>query len=199
MVVVNFSDKEVSYAYEEGKKRHYAKHESFREKGAVKIKDAKTNYESHSIGFLGELAWAKFTDQEVDTSIYEVRDSGEDFVGTEVKTITYYGEGEPELKIPKAEFEKRSSVKNYVLVRANKNNLNAVELLGTISRKDFFDKKSIKQYKKNYPINYVVPLSLMNSVKEDGFLSSFSTYSDCMPAGVRLPKIKISKNSSRKH
>lgn len=193
MVVVNFSDKEVSYAYEEGKKRHYAKHESFREKGAVRIKDAKTNHESHSVGFLGELAWAKFTDQEVDTAIYEVRDSGEDFAATEVKTITYHGEGEPELKIPKAEFEKRSSVKNYVLVRVNKNNLNAVELLGTISRKDFFDKKNVKQYKKNYPINYVVPLSLMNSVKEDDFLSSFSIYSDCMPVGVRLPKIKISK------
>ena len=99
MVVINFSDEEVSYAFDQGKKRHYAKDESFREKSPVKIKDSKSKHESHSIGFLGELAWAKFTNQEVDTAIYAVRDSGEDFAGTEVKTITYYGEGEPEFKL----------------------------------------------------------------------------------------------------
>ena len=193
MVVINFSDQEVSYAFEQGKKRHYAKDESFREKGSVKIKNAKSKHESHSIGFLGELAWAKFTNQEVDTTIYAVRDSGEEFAGTEVKTITYCGEGEPELKIPKAEFQKRKSVQNYVLVRINTSNLNKVELLGTISRKDFFEKKIIKQYNVNYPINFITPLSKMNSVSSNDFLSSFSKYTDCMPAGVRLPEIVISK------
>lgn len=193
MVVINFSNEEVSYAFDQGKKRHYAKDESFREKSSVKIKDAKSKHESHSIGFLGELAWAKFTNQKVDTAIYSVRDSGEDFAGTEVKTITYYGEGEPELKIPKAEFEKRKSVQNYVLVRINTSNLNKAELLGTISRRDFFENKVVKQYKRNYPINFITPLSKMSPVLDNDFLSSFSKYTDCMPAGVRLPEIVISK------
>ena len=61
------------------------------EKGHVKIKDSKLNYESHAIGFLGEYAWGKFTNQSVDLAIYSVRDSGEDFPETEVKTITYTG------------------------------------------------------------------------------------------------------------
>ena len=193
MVTISLSKDEVSFGYTQGKKRHYAKDISFREKGHVKIKDSKLNYESHAIGFLGEYAWGKFTNQSVDLAIYSVRDSGEDFPETEVKTITYTGTGEPELKIPIEEFNERKSVNKYVLAKIDKNNPEKVELLGTISRKDFKKKSKKRQYKKNYPWNYIVPLSQMSKVKPKNFLSSFSSYKDCMPPGVRLPKIKISE------
>ena len=98
MIEVSISEKELKNIYSLAKKRHDAKSMSFRNTGIL-IKDPKSVYSPHSIGLLGEHAWGKHTGQSVDKNIYDIRDEGEDFTNTEVKTITYFGNGEPELKI----------------------------------------------------------------------------------------------------
>ena len=109
----------------------------------------------------------------VDEDIYEIRDS-EDFDGEEIKTITYYGHGEPELKIKVTEFDSKKP-KKYILARTNKEKIlkaltaNAensieIELLGVISRDDFDTNKIKKRYGFNNPLNYIVGRSKMNEV-----------------------------------
>ena len=189
MVKILISQKELKSIYSLAKKRHDSKDMSFRNTGIL-IKDPKSVYSPHSIGLLGEHAWGKHIGESVDRKIYKVRDDGEDFAGTEVKTITYFGKGEPELKIKKEEFHsKKPSL--YVLARVDKKKLNTVELLGTISREDFESKKKEKQYRSDNPINYVVPLSDMTKVSNKNFFSSFDSYDGCIPPGVRLPEIQI--------
>ena len=87
---------------------------------------------------------------------------------------TYYGHGEPELKIKVTEFNSKKP-KKYILARTNKEKIlkaltvnaeNAIdiELLGVISRNDFDTNKTIKRYGAKNPLNYIVGLSKMNEV-----------------------------------
>lgn len=79
----------------------------------------------------------------------------------EVKTITYSGAGEPELKIPVTEYEKRIPPECYVLTRLNLDKME-IAILGTITRHKFDLLKKKKQYGQSKPINYVVPLCVMD-------------------------------------
>lgn len=168
---IKLTNKQVTFALSTAIQRHNAKHESFRNKDTeeflnkskeelCKKAGVDVQYMSHYIGVLGELAWAIATGQEIDKNIYSVRDSGEDFAGVEIKTITYFGEGEPELKIPVTEYEKRTNIDIYVLARVSTKR-NEVELLGMISKEDFDKNKQKKRYSANKPLNYVVPLCKM--------------------------------------
>jgi hypothetical protein len=117
-------------------------------------------YMAHFLGVIGELGYSLVTGEDVDEEIYAVRDGGQDFDGVEVKTITYMGAGEPELKIPVGEYERRIPPNSYVLVRFDLNR-NEVDVLGQITRSNFDEKKKKKQYGRNKPLNYIVPLSSM--------------------------------------
>jgi hypothetical protein len=167
-MIVLLEKNEIKYAIELGKKRHNAKDISFRNAGTIKInsrfflESINKQFYPHIIGVLGEMAYSKVYKKSMDTNIYAVRDGGEDFPGIEIKAITYFGNGEPELKIPKQEYKTRTKINTYVLVRVDKDDLSCVELLGKISRKEFDKKKISKQYSINYPENWVVPLSLMD-------------------------------------
>ena len=189
MVTIKIDTNEFAEIKLIAQKRHDAKDRSFRDTGIL-IREPSTVYAPHTIGLLGEFAWGKYTHQSIDTKIYKVRDDGQDFHNTEVKTITYFGTGEPELKIKQQEFQSKTPAL-YVLTRVNKNDLTKVELLGTISRKDFEAKKKEKQYSAGNPLNYVVSLSEMNEVNEVDFLADFGPYDNCAPPGVLLPDIKI--------
>ena len=166
MIEIHFSDHDLFLARDLARKRHDAKDISFRNSSVIGKQESE--YDPHTIGVLGELAWSKYSGQEIDSNIYSVRDSGEDFPRTEVKSITYTGKGEPELKIKKTEYESRKPPALYVLVQINKKYLNKAQILGTISRASFDELKKEKQYGKNMPINYIVPLSVMGKpVNED--------------------------------
>ena len=169
---INISKDYQKYALEIDIKRHEAKALSFRNKSLfnnVSIPNESTGipneYMPHYIGVLGEIAWSIATGENIDTNIYPVRDNGEDFNGVEIKTITYKGLGEPELKITKKEFFERKSPRIYVLTRIDITSNNAeVEILGKIEKREFDRLKVEKQYGKNKPINYIVPLSLMTKI-----------------------------------
>ena len=169
-------NKQLKYALDLAIKRHDAKDESFRNKDvkrfmnnskSVMSEEFKVDkqYMAHFLGVIGELGYALATGQEVDEEIYSVRDSGEDFEGVEVKTITYMGSGEPELKITTKEYQRRTPPKLYVLTRFNLRN-NEVEVLGRITRENFDLFKKRKQYRSNLPINFIVPLSKMEKLGE---------------------------------
>lgn len=169
---IELSDYQVDYAMKIAKQRHDAKHESFRNKtryfnsnnsilsNRLKIKP---EYMPHYVGVLGELGWAIMNNLEVNETIYSVRDPGEDFKGVEVKTITYFGNQEPELKITQKEYQSRKKPKLYVLTRVSIDR-NEIEILGKITRENFDKLKVEKQYGEKLPKNYVVPLSLMEKV-----------------------------------
>lgn len=164
--------KQLSYVYNLAKQRHNAKHKSFRnatqivpeDKGNVFEKQFKIEkeYMPHFLGLVGELAWSLHTGEAVDENIYNVRDGGEDFKGIEVKTITYDGDGEPELKIKVSEYGSKTPEK-YVLVKFDLKS-KVVKILGTISRDSFDKEKKEKKYGRFLPNNYVVPLSLMEKI-----------------------------------
>lgn len=165
---------QVQKAMELAKKRHDAKDISFRNKDVAvftnekkkllaKKTKTKSEYMAHYIGILGEFGWAVANNLRVDENIYPVRDSGEDFKGVEIKTITYFGPGEPELKITQKEYNQRKKPKIYVLARIAVDR-DEVEILGKITRSNFDRFKVEKQYGKNLPMNYIVPLSLMEKL-----------------------------------
>ena len=191
MVTVKIEKHELSEISGMARQRHDAKDRSFRNTGIL-IPNPSSVYDPHTIGLLGEFAWGKHTNQSIDKKIYKVRDAGEDFADTEIKTITYAGHGEPELKIKKEEFISKKP-KLYVLLRVNKKDLTKVQLLGTISREDFCSKKKEKRYGDRNPLNYVVKLSDMDPIKPQNFTEDFKPYAGCVPPGVLLPKIKIDK------
>jgi len=176
MKIINISDKEISYILNLAKKRHDAKPNSIKNTGILIDRNKFNpieNYLPHFIGLLGEYAWAKHTNQNIDEDIYLIRDA-EDFNGEEVKTITYYGDGQPELKVKVQEYKTKKPNK-YILARTDRNKILKIlhadlhkslqiELLGQISREDFDQKKTQKQYGPNNPLNYVVSLSNMNTI-----------------------------------
>ena len=159
-MVIEFSDKLVNAVQQHAKKRHDSKDISFR--NARRFHQSGDQYEPHTVGLFGEVAYAKLKGLKVNTLIYPVRDGGEDFKNIEVKTITYGGPGEPELKIPLKEYEERKPPMLYVLCRVNMKKLNQVEVLGEITRQDFDKNKVQKRYGQgHHPVNYIVPLSKM--------------------------------------
>ena len=169
---VEVTDEELAYLYELAKARHDAKHKSFRNANQIMPKHKGEQFQAlhnidkqylpHFLGLVGEFAWAKHTDSEIDTNIYAVRDPGEDFPGIEVRTITYCGPGEPELKVKCAEYEAKTP-KKYVLARFNLKT-RELELLGFITRKTFDKHKVKKKYGRFLPNNYIVPLSKMRKI-----------------------------------
>jgi hypothetical protein len=164
----------MSYVYKLAKQRHDAKHKSFRNASQIVPEHRGNDFERqfkiekeympHFLGLVGELAWSLYTGEPVDENIYSVRDGGEDFHGVEVKTITYSGDGEPELKIKVSEYESKRP-EMYVLVKFDLSS-KEVTILGTISRTAFDDKKVEKKYGRFLPKNYVVPLSVMESISK---------------------------------
>ena len=166
--------KQLNYALGLAMKRHDAKHASFRNKdtdrfmneskGSLSEKfSVDKQYMAHFLGVIGELGYSLVTGESVDENIYSVRDDGQDFDGVEVKTITYMGSGEPELKITVKEYEQRKPPELYFLTRFNLKK-NEVEVLGRISRRDFDEKKKQKRYGARLPLNYIIPLSKMEQL-----------------------------------
>jgi len=166
---ISLNKKQIKKAIDLAIKRHDSKNKSFRSKGTLininekKFKDLDKQYLPHLIGIIGEMAWSIATKQTLDESIYSVRDPGEDFKDTEIKTITYFGEGEPELKIKVSEYENKIP-KLYVLIRFDMDK--TVEILGTITRESFDILKKKKKYGAGKPMNYIIPLSKMDKFYE---------------------------------
>lgn len=171
---LTLNKKQLDYISDLARKRHDAKSGSFRN-SSMNISGEKNNsfeetlridkqYATHFIGLVGEYAWSLYSGEAVDEEIYAVRDGGEDFKGIEVKTITYMGNGEPELKITQREYEDRKKPKKYVLVRFDIKN-KEVEILGTITRYMFDKEKKEKKYGRFLPKNFVVPVSKMRKLK----------------------------------
>jgi len=160
-MIINLTKQEVSFAKKLAKKRHNAKNTFIRNRGIL-MKEGSV-YDPHIIGLIGEMAYAKHTGEKIDEEIYAVRDKGQDFHKVEVKTITYFGDGEPELKIKQKEFETKSP-ETYILARVDKKKLSSVELLGRISREEFDKSKVAKRYGRFNPDNWVVPLSKMEKL-----------------------------------
>jgi len=165
---IKFNSEQIEKAVSTAVARHEAKNISFRNKEIYfpKVKNEfgiPNEYAPHLIGVLGEMAWATVKGIPIDENIYKVRDKGEDFRGVEIKTITYFGKGEPELKIKLQEFNKKHP-KLYVLMRVDPLTLE-IELLGKITREKFSQIKVKKKYGPNLPENFVVPLSQMDEVK----------------------------------
>jgi len=158
-MIINLTKEEVSFAKKLAKKRHNAKNTFIRNRGIL-MREGSV-YDPHTIGLIGEMAYAKFTGEKIDEEIYAIRDKGQDFNKVEVKTITYFGDGEPELKIKQKEFETKNP-ETYILARVEKKKLSSVELLGSISRKNFDENKIAKRYGRFNPDNWIVPLSKMD-------------------------------------
>lgn len=167
------SKKEILYIAKLAKDRHDIKHNGYKnasqnipeEKrdGFAQNYSMDKNYMPHFVGLVGEYAWSLYTGEKLDENIYKVKDCGQDFDGIEVKTITYFGDGEPELKITEKEYNSRKVPDFYVLCRYN-TSTKEVELLGKISRADFDLNKKRKKYGRFLPANFVVPLSKMERI-----------------------------------
>jgi predicted RNA-binding protein associated with RNAse of E/G family len=109
----------------------------------------------------------------MDRNIYSVRDKGYDFKTSkksgrnfkiDIKTITYNGEGEKELKVKIDEYIKKTP-DEYVLVFIDKDNLKEATILGYISREDFEKNKKEKKYMYNYSSTYYIGESLLHPIK----------------------------------
>ena len=160
---VKFTDQELLFARDLAEKRHEAKHSSFKNKRRLGDFSKKTKvdlfvkhptHKAHFLGILGEMAYAKITDKQIDENIYKVRDTGSDVDDVEVKASTRLSD-DIELKVEKKHFETKFP-KKYVLVRINEDAFRTIDVLGEITRENFDKHKRIKQYKPNYPVNYIV-------------------------------------------
>lgn len=165
MITIKLTRKQYNECLKLAKDRHNSKHEKIRNKNTF-MKAPKKDYYPHLIGILGEMAWAIHTGQSIDSNIYKsCKKHRQDFVDTEVKTTTYFGDGEPELKISKKEFKKKQA-KLYVLARVSLKKLTEIQILGTITHNRFLRRRKTKRYGKKYPFNWVVPLSKMEEINE---------------------------------
>jgi len=164
VTTIRFSRKEVEGLVNLAHKRHNAKDSSFRHKYCM-VRGAETTAVPHEIGILGEAAYGKCIGEDIDREIYEVRDDGSDFKDTEVKTVTYFGHGEPELKVPEKDWlGKHKDIKKFILTRINPKDYSKVELLGQITREQFDKLKKRKVYGPNKPLNYVVRASQLSPI-----------------------------------
>jgi hypothetical protein len=167
---IKFSQEEITEAISLAIARHEAKNNFIKNKhvlGAFKESSLESlfsdkRHKHHFIGILGEMAYAKYTNQQIDKNIYALRDTGADVGEVEVKTSTWMGD-DVELKVTKAHFESKKP-KKYVLVRIDENNYTEAELLGEITRNKFSRVKKEKCYGINkyngslLPMNYIVGL-----------------------------------------
>ena len=170
---IKLTKKQITYCYDLAKQRHDAKHISFRNRDQImpehKQGEFETNfkvdkqYMPHFLGVVGELVWSLYSGDKVDENIYSVRDGGEDFDGIEIRTLTYSGEGEPELKVKVSEYETRKPPKLYVLMHFDINS-RVASILGKITRESFEQQKIKKKYGRYLPLNYIVPLSKMEKL-----------------------------------
>jgi hypothetical protein len=165
-MIIELTDEQLNSAIEIAKKRHEAKNMSFRNKRISSSEETlfglPKEYSPHIIGAIGEMAWSIASNEPMDEQIYKVRDSGRDFSsGVDVKTITYSGTGEPELKIQLKEYERKTPTK-YILAHFDMKR--TVNLLGQITREDFDVKKKKRKYGAGKPMNYIIPLSLMEKI-----------------------------------
>lgn len=164
-MLITFTKKEAEEIAALGRKRHYAKDASFRNN--TQWHEGSARSMAHEIGILGEAAYGKCAGLEIDRNIYEVRDDGMDFKDIEVKTVTYFGAGEPELKIPAEEWTgKHKDVKKFVLARLNPKDYTRVEVLGEISREQFDRIKTKKIYRPDGPLNYIAKASQLSPVQK---------------------------------
>jgi hypothetical protein len=159
-----FTLKEWQECYDLAKQRHDAKPKNIRNAGYLaQLRKGNEQYLPHFVGILGEMAYSKKSGVSLDRKIYKIRDDGKDFTikgkKVEIRALTYQGDGEPELKIKQSEYL-RKKCDLYVLVRVDVVK-KTVEILGEITFEDFDKKKKAKKYGKYYPLNWVVPLSLM--------------------------------------
>ena len=171
---IKLTKKQLNYALDLAMRRHDAKHTSFRNKDTELFSNdtkksisarigADKQYMAHFLGVLGELGWSLVTGEAVDEEIYDVRDSGQDFEGIEVKTITYMGRGEPELKITVKEYDRRTPPELYVLTRFDSSTA-TIDVLGKITRAEFDKVKIKRRYAIRLPQNWIVPLSKMEKL-----------------------------------
>jgi hypothetical protein len=160
---IKFTDEQLLYARELAYKRHEAKHPSFKNKRRLGDFEKKTKvdqfvkhptHKAHFLGILGEMAYASLVNGSIDENIYKIRDTGFDVDDVEVKASTRLSD-DIELKVEKKHYETKFP-KKYVLVRIDENAFRTVEVIGEIEREDFNKCKKVKQYRPNYPINYIV-------------------------------------------
>jgi len=160
---IQFDEEQIRNIFNLAVERHEVKNKSFRNSRIMYSKEdivVDRQYMPHFIGLVGEYSWAILNNLDVDKNIYKIRDSGEDFSGVEIKTITYFGDGEPELKITQKEYRQRKPPLLYVLIRYDHKKMES-EILGKITRENFDKFKKSKKYGTGKPENFVVPLSKM--------------------------------------
>ena len=98
--------------------------------------------ESHLIGTLGEMGYAKHINSKVNLEVYQrgKGDNGSDFNGVQVKTVTW-PHGNKELKIQANDrCLKNPSVKTIALMHVTLSNRSDVYLVGTVSKEAFLRK-----------------------------------------------------------
>ena len=164
-MIIKLNESQLNYAKNLAKKRHFSKPKDYQTKKIIMNIEDSDFSAPHTIGIMGEVAYSLHTGENLDENIYEYGDCGNDFKDVEVKTITFFGNGEPELKIPKKEYEFKKP-KVYVLARVSKFDLSKVELLGKITREDFDKIKVSKRYgySDRNPENWIAPLSKMEKL-----------------------------------
>jgi hypothetical protein len=95
-------------------------------------------FENYFIGTVGEIAYGKFTNQEVNFKVYShfKGDGGADFKNTQIKTTTWEGR-DKQLKVGTSDKSlKLASVQKYVLAHAIITNPTNVVLIGEISKEN---------------------------------------------------------------
>lgn len=114
----------------------------------------------HRLGALGEMAYAKYTGRSIDRS-FSANGDDMDFVGVEVKTSTFGGNG-VELKVKVREWNRKQPLL-YVLARVDPESLEVVELVGEINRNDFDEHKKLVNY--GHQDNYVIQKCFLSTVR----------------------------------
>ena len=82
---IKFTKEQIKFALDLAKKRHDAKHISFRNKNVAEFNNSNklnlssklnvdNQYMSHYIGIMGEMAWAIANNQQIDEKIQELFD-----------------------------------------------------------------------------------------------------------------------------
>ena len=166
-----------------GIKRHKAKDKSFRNKDIHRFKNKTRTkiakklglgeqFIAHIEGVWGEEIYSEFSGQPIDTTIYAVRDDGEDFRGVEVKMNLFGGE-DLMLRITKTEYKQRKKPLVYVLTHIlldeiltkdfSKESINGY-IIGAITAEDFDQKKTTWNGGRNLPDNWVVKESQMDCI-----------------------------------
>lgn len=107
----------------------------------------KGSFENYFIGTLGEIAYGKYTKQEVNFEVYAryKGDGGADFKDAQVKTVGWGGDDKL-LKVSTTDKSlKNDNVVKYVLAYANITNPNNVLLIGEVSKEHFVKEAYLKQ------------------------------------------------------